>query len=334
MTEPLLTRSQWAAMMRAPLRDKSYQLTGLGAAVTDFLAWKRVNGAAERTLDQYERDLARGCLLYPERTLETVESADILQVLLLFPAPSRHRARAAWSSFFKWAYLWELIERNPIDRVPQIASEPQRYIETFRDAEVEALISLPLRDGALMAILLDAGLRRSEACNLQLRRCDLERAQLVVIEGKGAKDRVVPMSPRLISLVADLAVTEGLGDETYLWYTVKANKVSSRVLRQRHVGVGSFHRWWARCLTEAGVEYRPRTKTDGGRGNPHAARHTVALRWLRGQVGRSGAPGKPGRMETLQKVLGHESIQTTIDLYGHLDLSDVAADLAGMVADG
>ena len=46
MTEPLLTRSQWAAMMRAPLRDKSYQLTGLGAAVTDFLAWKRVNGAA------------------------------------------------------------------------------------------------------------------------------------------------------------------------------------------------------------------------------------------------------------------------------------------------
>jgi integrase len=38
-------------------------------------------------------------------------------------------------------------------------------------------------------------------------------------------------------------------------------------------------------------------------------------------------------METLQKVLGHESIQTTIDLYGHLDLSDVAADLAGMVAD-
>jgi hypothetical protein len=171
MTEPLLTRSQWAAMMRAPLRDKSYQLTGLGAAVTDFLAWKRVNGAAERTLDQYERDLARGCLLYPERTLETVESADILQVLLLFPAPSRHRARAAWSSFFKWAYLWELIERNPIDRVPQIASEPQRYIETFRDAEVEALISLPLRDGALMAILLDAGLRRSEACNLQQRRC-------------------------------------------------------------------------------------------------------------------------------------------------------------------
>jgi integrase len=185
-----------------------------------------------------------------------------------------------------------------------------------------------------MAILLDAGLRRSEACNLQLRRCDLERAQLVVIEGKGAKDRVVPMSPRLISLVADLAVTEGLGDETYLWYTVKANKVSSRGLRQRHVGVGSFHRWWARCLAEAGVEYRPRTKTDDGRGNPHAARHTFALRWLRGQVGRSGAPGKPGRMETLQKVLGHESIQTTIDLYGHLDLSDVAADLAGMVADG
>jgi hypothetical protein len=56
---PLLTAAEWAQMMREPLRDRSYQLTRLGAAVTDFLAWKRLEGAAERTLDQYERDLAR-----------------------------------------------------------------------------------------------------------------------------------------------------------------------------------------------------------------------------------------------------------------------------------
>jgi integrase len=243
MTEPLLNRSQWAAIMRAPLRDKSYQLTGLGAPVTDFLAWKGLDGAAERTLDQYERDLARGCLLDPEQTLATVESADILQVLLLFPAPSRHRARAAWSSFISGPTSGSTSSETrwiAFRRLPPSRSGTSRPSAMPR---VEALISLPLRDGALMAILLDAGLRRSEACNLQLRRCDLERVQLVVIEGKGAKDRVVPMSPRLVSLVADLAVTEGLEDESYLWYTVKANKVSSRVLRQRPVGDGSFYRW-------------------------------------------------------------------------------------------
>jgi hypothetical protein len=33
-------------------------------------------------------------------------------------------------------------------------------------------------------------------------------------------------------------------------------------------------------------------------------------------------------METLSKAMGHASIATTVDLYGHLDLSDVARDLA------
>ena len=93
MREPLLTLSQWAAIMRAPLRDKSYQLTGLGAAVTDFLAWKRLDGAAERTLDQYERDLSRACVLYPEKTLETLTSDDLLHVVRLSAPLTEARPR-------------------------------------------------------------------------------------------------------------------------------------------------------------------------------------------------------------------------------------------------
>jgi integrase len=35
-----------------------------------------------------------------------------------------------------------------------------------------------------------------------------------------------------------------------------------------------------------------------------------------------------GRLETLSMVLGHESIKTTFDLYGHLDTRDTALDIA------
>ncbi len=52
--------------------------------------------------------------------------------------------------------------------------------------------------------------------------------------------------------------------------------------------------------------------------NPHVARHTFATRWLK-----NGGP-----MLTLSKAMGHASIATTVDQYGHLDLSDVARDLA------
>jgi hypothetical protein len=51
--------------------------------------------------------------------------------------------------------------------------------------------------------------------------------------------------------------------------------------------------------------------------NPHLTWHTFATRFLRNRE----------RLETLQLELCHESIQTTADLYGHLDIRDVALDL-------
>src|SRR5215213_7085764 len=79
------------------------------------------------------------------------------------------------------------------------------------------------------------------------------------------------------------------------------------ISRVKPIGEGTFHRWWERCLDAAGVRYR----------NPHVTRHTFATRWLR----------RGGRLETLSMVMGHASIRTTFDLYGHLDTRDVLADM-------
>jgi integrase/recombinase XerD len=310
VTETLLTAAEWARMMREPLRDKAYQLTGLGPAVTDFLAWKKLDGAAERTLDQYERDLSRACILFPDKTLETLTSDDLLHVVTVFPPRSQKRARAALASMFRWAILWGHVERNPMDRIPRAPQPPARYVEVFTDAEVAALTSLAeLRDRTLMAVLFDAGLRKGEARHLRVGRCLLEQRQLVVVGGKGGKDRVVPMSARLLTCLADLSLTEGLEPGAFVWYSRRGNQRGyTAVTRSRPIGEGTFHRWWERCLADAGVRYR----------NPHTARHTFATRWLR----------QGGRMETLSQAMGHTSIATTVDLYGHLDISDVARDLA------
>lgn len=310
MTDVLLTAEQWASMLRAPLKDQSYQLTGLGAAVADFLAWKKLDGAAERTLDQYERDLSRACVLFPEKSLETLGSEDLLHWLLLFPPRSQKRARAAMASMFKWAVLWDRVERNPMDRIPRAPQSPGRYVEVFTDAEVSSLTSTPdLRDRALMAVLFDAGLRKAEARHMRADRCLLEARQLVVVKGKGGKDRVVPMTARLARVLADLILTDAIEPEQYLWYVRRGNQHGHReIARSEPIGEGTFHRWWARVLDEAEVKYR----------NPHCARHSFATHWLK----------RGGRIETLSKAMGHASIATTVDLYAHLDLSDLARDLA------
>lgn len=127
--------------------------------------------------------------------------------------------------------------------------------------------------------------------------------------GKGRKERLVRATRRVSSGLAQMHVTEGLKDADVLWYGHRANAVARTVWRPKEgIGEGTFKRWWADGLERAGVRYR----------NPHMARHTFATRFL--QAG--------GRLERLSMAMGHASIRTTFDLYGHLDYGDVAADLA------
>lgn len=300
-----------------PLRDKRYRETALGRDVVDFLAWLELGGAAEKTLDQYERDLARGCLMFPTKDIAHLEDGDAIQIARQFKPRERRTRVAAWRSFYKWGLRSRRCERNPFDALPQIKRAPRRVFDLFTDPEITALCGLELRDAALMQILFDAGPRKGDCRNFQLQHHRVEATpdapygMLVFREGKGGKDRQVPATPAVAAKLHELALLDGLQRTDHLWYTRPANAVGHRIKRDRPIGDGSFDRWWRRCLEQAGVRYR----------NPHTTRHTFATRYLR------GLGSKPGRLETLQLVLGHESIRTTSDLYGHLDMSDVALDM-------
>lgn len=295
-----------------PLRDKSYQQTRLGRSVVDFLAWKKLEGAAERTLDQYERDLARGCLMFPNTPLEEWTDSEILHVAGRFQDAERRVRVAAWRSFFNWARLTKRISENPMETVPRIRQPKQKAIDVFSDEEVALLTDLPIRDGALMQLLFDAGLRKAEARNFRLMhlRSSPTPGEVVILKGKGGKDRVIPATIALSQRVNELAVLEGLDSKDYLWYSRPGG--GTVYARSKPINDASFDFWWKRCLKAAGVRYR----------NPHTARHTYATNWLR----------RGGRLSTLKRNLGHSSIATTEDLYSHLDTSDVRLDLARIEA--
>jgi site-specific recombinase XerC len=116
-------------------------------------------------------------------------------------------------------------------------------VEVFTDAEVAALTGLEeLRDRALMTVLIDAGLRKAEARHLQAGRRLLEPRQLVVVGGKGGKDRVIPMTTSLASVLADLFLTEGIAPHEYVWYSRHGNQFGYRtVTRSKPIGEGTFH---------------------------------------------------------------------------------------------
>jgi len=362
------------------LLDKRWESTALGPDVLDWLAWLELAGRADATLDQYERDLSRACLMYPALELGRWSNVECLQVVKSFPKPSRRVRAAALDSFFTWAMRQDRIDRNPMDKLPQIKRAPQKFIDVFSDAEVDDLLNLPLADAALMGILFETGLRKAEARALQVRRLVLSEGraaevhmrctsndlpfestsnlggrdgkeedaleyrhgsprdgerpggggttgeipgalpsslgedaqavgELVVIAGKGGKDRTIQFGSRLHGLLQDLLYLEPMSPMDYLWYSRPGG---GEVRRSAAIGDGSFDRWWRRCLDSAGVRYR----------NPHTTRHTFAVRWLR----------RGGRLETLSKLMGHSSIATTADVYGGISAEDVLRDLALMEA--
>jgi len=296
-----------------PTRDKSYAATRLGRDVADFLAWMELGGASPRTLDQYERDLARGALMFPDRDAATLEDGDALHIARQFKPAERRVRVAAWNSFYKWARRTRRATVNPFEALPVMRRPAQKAHDIFTDAEREALCGIGEIDGPLMEIMFGTGARKGDCRTLRVKHFrpteDADgRDSFVFLSGKGGKDRVVPVLPRVSRAVAELVLLNGLGDDDHFWYSVRANEISRKVMRRDPVGEGTFARWWRDSLDRAGVRYR----------NPHLTRHTYATNWLR----------NGGRSETLQKLLGHASSRTTTDLYVHLDTQDVLADLA------
>jgi hypothetical protein len=107
-----------------PLRDKSYRETALGPDVVAWLAWLELGGAAERTLDQYERDLSTLCLLYPSKGLAELTDLELGAAVRRFPPPSRRVRKAAFDSFYKWALRTRRIEKNPMGPPPYREAPP------------------------------------------------------------------------------------------------------------------------------------------------------------------------------------------------------------------
>lgn len=287
-----------------PTKDRRYELTGLAGDIAAWLAWLELGGASPRTISQYERDLARGALLYPSKAIADLTDGDLFQIAKQFKPGERRVRIAAWRSFLKWAVRTRRIERNPADLLPEIKQKPQAVISVFNDAEIESLLGLPVIDAAPLAMLLEAGLRKAEARHLRFQDALPESGQVVVLQGKGARDRIVPMTGRLRYLLNELALTERLNPQDHVFYGTRANASRRQTIRDRPIGEGTFARWWTRCLDAAGVRYR----------NPHVARHSFATKWRKDGLA----------LDEIQILLGHASIATTSAIYVHTGVADVA----------
>jgi site-specific recombinase XerD len=316
-----LTLRELELMLREPVRDKRYLETKLGPVVTAYLSWKdNEAGAAARTLDQYERDLARMCVMLANRTIHDVTTDDLREVRDSFPKGSRKRVTAAYRDFWRWLYQESRIDRDPMARVRYPKRESQTVLDVFTSEEEARLVTAQgaIRDRLGVSLLLDSGLRAAEIRGLRVEDVDLTERWVIVRRGKGGKGRVVPVRGRVVLALEEFMLTPipkldrvpEAGD--FLLYPTGAGPHGPTWSDPtRPMAYSTFWRWWDACCKRAGIRYR----------KPHTSRHTFATKLIR-------ATG--GDLAATQKALGHASIRTTIDVYTHLQVSDVARAVEAM----
>jgi integrase/recombinase XerD len=163
------------------------------------------------------------------------------------------------------------------------------------------------RDRCILKAFAQTGIRRAELSSLDVRDVDFERRRIRIREGKGAKERIVPITDELASDIRHLVGQRKTGP---VFVSQRGVAISVRSLNRIVVAAG----------TAAGVK-NPNPKYKG-RLTCHLFRHTFARTWK----------AQGGSIESLAKILGHSSTATTVDLYGTESIEDVQENYDRMMA--
>jgi integrase/recombinase XerD len=216
------------------------------------------------------------------------------------------RGGTAWRPF-----LHHISKTKPSARRAIRLKAARKHPRVLTAAEVQMVLDAcdRLRDRFLFAVLFDTGMRVGEALGLRHEDWAIPERQVAVVprsndngaRSKSAEPRTVPVSGALVRLYADYLHGEyGDLDSDYVFVNLW----------------GGPH---GHPLTYAAVydlvkRLRRRTGLDF---DPHWYRHTYATGLLR-----NGTP-----VEVVSKLLGHASVTTTLDVYGHLGVEDARAVL-------
>lgn len=272
-------------------------------------------GASENTLKAYERDLIAFVTFLKDgsKALATVKRADIEAFLIDcdtqgLAKSTRARRLSAIKQLYRFAFEEGLREDNPAIEIKG-PGRAKRLPKTLSHHEVDGLLDAArvhgrsahdrLRNTCLMELLYATGMRVSELVSLPVMAARGDPRMLLVL-GKGGKERMVPLSPPARSALAEWLEARDLAEEQR---KDKTKPVSRFLFPSR--GKSGF-------LTRTGFylllkELAVAAGISPAKVTPHTLRHAFATHLLAG-----GAD-----LRSIQVMLGHADVATT-EIYTHV----------------
>ena len=207
---------------------------------------------------------------------------------------SQHTCLVPLRVWFKWMTRQNYILHNPASEIelPRLGRRLPKHVLTA--SEVEQVMMQPdlanpigLRDRAILEVLYSTGMRRLEVIGLKLFDLDTERGTILIRQGKGKKDRFVPIGERAIA-----------------WLQKYTNEARPQIVVEPDDGtvfLTAQGEPFSRDHLTAAVRQHVIAANIGKVGACHLFRHTMATLMHEG-----GAD-----IRYIQAILGHEDLKTT-----------------------
>ncbi len=207
---------------------------------------------------------------------------------------SQHGRLVAVKGLFRWLTKQRALSANPAAELELPRVTAQRLPQPLTDGETAQVLAgadpttlIGLRDRAILETGYSTGLRRMELIRLRLYDLDLARGVLAVREGKGRKDRVVPIGERAIDWLQRYL------DMSRPQFAVEPDEGTIFLTRRgRPFHPNHLSRLTRDYVVAAGIAKR---------GACHLLRHTMATAMLE-----HGAD-----IRVIQEILGHARLTTT-----------------------
>jgi len=258
------------------------------------------DGLAKNTLESYRRDLSQLAAFLKQRALAQAREEDLFGFLASRRGRSSSAARmlSTLKRFYQYCLRERAITADPTLRLDAPKRTP-RFPKSLSEADVEALLATPdvarprgLRDRAMLEVLYASGLRVSELVGLKTFEANLD-AGVVRIQGKGSKERLVP-----------------LGEEAVSWVQRYQREARSALLKRKNSdamfvtgrGAAMTRQAFWHLIKRYGARAVP-----GKVLSPHVLRHAFATHLIN-----HGAD-----LRVVQLLLGHADISTT-QIYTHV----------------
>ncbi len=287
------------------------QISSDSNLLREYHTWLRLErGYSPNTIEGYEMDLEKLRTYADQHHLDPVHISFEQLEAFIFDYFKTVRSEATQARVLAGIHAWFrfLLYKDYIDQDPsELLEGPKKskHLPTVLSLEevnaMMAAIDLSSNEGhrnrAMMEMLYGSGLRVSELVNLQLSQIYINE-QYMLIEGKGSKQRLVPLSPVALE-----------------WFGYWMQERATWPIKPEARDIAFVNRY-GRPLTramvftivkklcaEAGI-----TKTV----SPHTLRHSFATHLLQ-----NGAD-----LRVIQQLLGHEDLATT-EIYTHLNVADL-----------